>query len=147
MYIRDMNNTKGHIAMLNYGCWSTRNQNEFITCSNDGTVRLWDIEKRNSIISTNLEQQKVIKVKSKNGLKAIPNVLSYSRDSKLILVGSDNGSIVAWDNERKRFINPAFRIDNAHQSGSEITGCSFNYANTQFVTRAMDETMKLWDLR
>ena len=45
MYIRDMNNTKGHVAMLNYGCWNWRKQTEFLTCSNDGTIRVNDNKK------------------------------------------------------------------------------------------------------
>lgn len=150
MYIRDMGNTKGHIAMLNYGCWNPREANEFITCSNDGTVRLWNTTKSHSttISSTpSLDQQKVIKIKSKSGLKATPTTAAYSSDCKLILVAADNGSLIAWDHQRKTYINPLFRVENAHQQGSEITSCKFNYANTQFVTRAMDETMKLWDLR
>ena len=145
-----MGNTKGHIAMLNYGCWNQRDVSEFMTCSNDGTVRLWDLNKSHSTaISSipNLDQQKVIKVKAKNGLKATPTAITYSRDSKLILVAADNGSLVAWDHQRKTYVNPSFRIENAHQAGAEITSCNFNYANSQFVTRAMDETMKLWDLR
>ena len=150
MYIRDMGNTKGHIAMLNYGCWNIRETSEFLTCSNDGTIRIWSLEKTNSLATssiTNLQQQKVIKIKAKNGLKAVPTTLSYSKDFKLILVAADNGSLIAWDHQRKIYVNPSFRIENAHQPGAEITSCNFNYANTQFVTRAMDETMKLWDLR
>lgn len=150
MYIRDMGMTKGHVAMLNYGCWNLRDPAEFLTCSNDGTVRIWNLEKTNSVAlgpTPTLLQQKVIKIKTKSGLKATPSALCYSNDYKLILVAADNGSLVAWDHQRKTYVNPAFRIENAHQAGSEITGCNFNYASSQFVTRAMDETMKLWDLR
>ncbi|ROL48277.1 WD repeat-containing protein 70 [Anabarilius grahami] len=47
-YIVDMANTKGHTAMLNDGCWHPKIKEEFLTCSNDGAVRLtsvWPVNK------------------------------------------------------------------------------------------------------
>ena len=44
---------KGHVGMLNDGCWHPKIKQEFMTCSIDGSVRLWDIndcKKHKSII-------------------------------------------------------------------------------------------------
>jgi WD40 repeat protein len=43
MYIVDMANTKGHVASINDGKWHPKEEAIFATSSNDGTVRIWDI--------------------------------------------------------------------------------------------------------
>lgn len=53
-YITDMSKTKGHCAMLNDGCWHPRNKEEFLTCSCDGSLRIW-------IMDEKAKQQNVIK--------------------------------------------------------------------------------------
>lgn len=43
-YIVDMANTKGHTAALHTGSWHPKVRGEFLTCSNDATVRIWEVE-------------------------------------------------------------------------------------------------------
>lgn len=43
MYITDMSKTKGHTQEVNDGMFSNTELNWFVTCSQDSTVRLWDI--------------------------------------------------------------------------------------------------------
>ena len=38
-YIIDMARTKGHVGMLNAGCWNPRDRTQFLTASMDGSVR------------------------------------------------------------------------------------------------------------
>lgn len=140
-YIRDMAKTRGHISMLNYGCWNPRERSEFITCSNDGTIRLWNVENELK------EQRNVIKCRNQGGLKAIPNAVSYSNDGLLITAACTDGSIQAWDHRRKVYVNNSFLIRNAHQPGTETSSLSFSYDGKYFATRGMDETLKLWDIR
>ncbi|KAL4721633.1 hypothetical protein ACJJTC_014708 [Scirpophaga incertulas] len=40
-YIADMARTKGHTASLNTGCWHPHIREEFLTCSRDGSIRIW----------------------------------------------------------------------------------------------------------
>ena len=42
MYIRDMKQTKGHITAMTSGKWHPTERNEFLTASEDGTLRVWD---------------------------------------------------------------------------------------------------------
>lgn len=139
-YIADMANTKGHVQMLNHGCWRPKDNGEFITCSNDATIRIWNPDK--------LSQQKtVIKTRSPvNGLKTIPNVCRYSRDALTIVAGCQDGTVMMWDTRRK-FIATSGCIRNAHLKGSEITGLDYSYDMTKLCSRSDDESCKLWDLR
>jgi WD40 repeat protein len=46
MYIRDVLKTLGHTATINSGCFHPDMSDIFFTCSDDGTVRLWDMTKK-----------------------------------------------------------------------------------------------------
>ncbi|XP_054162669.1 WD repeat-containing protein 70-like [Oppia nitens] len=138
-YITDMNHTKGHIAMLNSGVWHPRDRQEFATCSNDGTCRLWDIE--------NIKNQKtVIKARSSGGLRAIPNTCRYTRNADLISVGCNDGSIQMWDT-RRSFINTSALVRDSHLKGSEISCIQFSYDGNGLLSRGTDDTLKLWDMK
>jgi WD repeat-containing protein 70 len=56
-YITDMARTKGHIAGLTAGCWHPIKKDEFLTSSQDSTLRIWT-----SINSK--EQKNVIKTRA-----------------------------------------------------------------------------------
>uniref|UniRef100_A0A8D0GPF5 WD repeat-containing protein 70 n=1 Tax=Sphenodon punctatus TaxID=8508 RepID=A0A8D0GPF5_SPHPU len=89
-YIVDMANTKGHTAMLNTGCWHPKIKEEFLTCSNDGTVRTWDV-------NNDKKHKGVFKPRSAQGKRVTPTTCTYSRDGKLIAAGCQDGSIQIWD--------------------------------------------------
>ncbi|CAF1101056.1 unnamed protein product [Didymodactylos carnosus] len=108
MYIVDQARTKGHVAMLNSGCWNPKDLSEFMTCSNDGTIRLWSAYKRQ-------QQTCVIKTKSEQGKKVSTTTCTYhnnhhsgtSNNTDLITAGCDDGSIQIWD-RRRPFVNVTF---------------------------------------
>lgn len=53
MYLRDMKNTKGHVTSCTGGAWHPTDKGTGMTCSEDGTIRIWDMWQ--------LEQKTVIK--------------------------------------------------------------------------------------
>jgi len=65
-YIVDMASTKGHTAMLNQGAWHPKDRTEFMTCSNDGSVRLWDVNNRK-------KHKNIMKPKTVQGRKVYIN--------------------------------------------------------------------------
>lgn len=139
-YLTDMSKTKGHVQMLNDGCWNPEASDTFISCSNDGTIRIWNFNDK-------IEQKTVIKTRSPiSGLKSIPTTCKYSSDALLITAGCNDGCIMMWDTRRK-FITTSSCIKNAHSKGNEITGLSFSYSSKDICTRSEDGTLKLWDLR
>lgn len=48
MYIRDLKNTKGHISGLTCGEWHPRTKETILTSSEDGSLRIWDVNNFNS---------------------------------------------------------------------------------------------------
>ncbi|PSN55116.1 Gastrulation defective protein 1 [Blattella germanica] len=138
-YIADMARTKGHTAPLNSGCWHPRSREEFLTCSEDSTCRLWDVEKPQ-------QHKAIIKARAQNGLKTIPTACAYNRDGNLIACACMDGSIQMWDH-RKLFVNTSLLLRGAHQAGTETSCLAFSYLGSTFATRGCDDTLKLWDLR
>nr|CAG4638327.1 EOG090X0364 [Cyclestheria hislopi] len=138
-YLSDMARTKGHIAGLNGGCWHPRDKQEFLTCSQDGTCRIWNMD--------DVKQHKAImKCRSQSGLRAAPSCCTYSRDGTLIACACNDGSIQMWDH-RKLFVNTSVLIRNAHQSGTDPSSIVFSYDGRHVASRGGDETLKLWDIR
>lgn len=140
-YLSDMTNTKGHVNMLNDGCWSPKDREAFITCSQDSTVRIWDVSRISK------QQTTVIKTRSPmGGLKCVPTSCKFSRDSLSIVAGCSDGTIMFWDTRRK-FITTSACIKSAHAKGSEISGLDYSYGANKLCSRSEDGSCKIWDLR
>ncbi|XP_036384735.1 WD repeat-containing protein 70 [Megalops cyprinoides] len=137
-YIVDMANTKGHTAMLNDGCWHPKIKEEFLTCSNDGTVRTWDL-------NSEKKHKAVFKPRSQQGKRVTPTCCTYSRDGKLIAAGCQDGTIQIWD--RNLTVHPRFHCRQAHTPGSDTSCLTFSYDGTALASRGGDDTLKIWDIR
>ncbi|XP_056444758.1 WD repeat-containing protein 70 [Gadus chalcogrammus] len=137
-YIVDMVNTKGHTAMLNSGCWHPKIKEEFMTCSNDGTVRTWDV-------NNDKKHKSVFKPRTFQGKKVTPTCCAYSRDGKLIAAGCQDGSIQIWD--RNLSVHTKFHCKQAHTPGSDPSCLAFSYDGTTLASRGGDDTLKTWDIR
>ncbi|XP_041505278.1 WD repeat-containing protein 70-like [Microtus oregoni] len=137
-YIVDMANTKGHTAMLHTGSWHPRIRGEFMTCSNDATVRLWEVENPK-------KQKSVFKPRTMQGKKVIPTTCTYSRDGNLVAAACQNGSIQIWD--RNLTVHPEFHYKQAHDPGTETSCVVFSYDGNVLASRGGDDTLKLWDVR
>ncbi|XP_064465742.1 WD repeat-containing protein 70-like [Ornithodoros turicata] len=138
-YITDMARTKGHVAMLNSGCWNPRHRDEFLTCAYDGTLRIWNLYRP-------AQHKSLVKTRQQSGLRAIPTTCKFSRDGHLLAAGCQDGSIQAWDT-RRPLVNPAHTIREAHCRGSELSCISFSFDGTALASRACDDTLKLFDMR
>ncbi|XP_059395033.1 WD repeat-containing protein 70 [Carassius carassius] len=137
-YIVDMANTKGHTAMLNDGCWHPKIKEEFLTCSNDGTVRTWDL-------TSEKKHKSVFKPRSLQGKRVTPTCCTYSRDGKLIAAGCQDGTIQIWD--RNLSVHTKFHCRQAHAAGSDTTCLTFSYDGVTLASRGGDDTLKTWDIR
>ena len=147
MYLLDMANTKGHVAGINDGKWHPKNDSLFITGSQDGTIRQWDIESREVGIEKQLANQTCIKVKDQRGQKIPICTVAYSHKGEMIYGGGADGSIQIWDMRTNNLYRPQFLFKDAHAPNCEVTGFEMFRDSFQFASRSMDDTLKLWDIR
>ena len=122
MYLLDMANTKGHVAGINDGKWHPKNDSLFITGSQDGTIRQWDIESREIGIEKQLANQTCIKVKDQRGQKIPICTVAYSHKGEMIYGGGADGSIQIWDMRTNNLYRPQFLFKDAHAPNCEVTG-------------------------
>lgn len=139
-YIVDMAKTKGHVGTLNDGCWHPKNKSLFMTCSIDGTIRLWDI-------NDDKKQKSLIKPRNIQGKKAVPTTCIFSRDGNMTMAGCEDGSIQMWDNRKTYAQTVAVLGRNCHQSMSDITSICVSYDSKILASRGSDDTLKTWDMR
>ena len=66
--------------LLFKGCWDPRLKQEFMTCSMDGSCRIWDV-------NDSKKHKHIVKPRNQQGKKAEPTCCSYSRCGNLIMVG------------------------------------------------------------
>lgn len=138
-YIVDMSKTKGHIGMLNDGCWDPRAKQEFMTCSIDGSVRVWDVNDAR-------KHKFIVKPRNIQGKKAVPTCCTYSRCGNLVMCGCDDGSIQIWD-QRKPLVNVTFQGRQCHMSNNFISSIVTSYDSKIIASRGGDDTLKTWDFR
>ncbi|CAB4059093.1 WD repeat-containing protein 70,Gastrulation defective protein 1 homolog [Lepeophtheirus salmonis] len=138
-YVMDSRRNKGHVSALRGGAWHPKIKDEFLTCSEDASLRIWRTEDKGR------NSRHVIKVKATSGLKCIPSACGYSRDGLLVLAGCMDGSLQLWDH-RKNFVNVAMCRRACHEKGATISSVVFGYDNHHLASRSSDSTLKLWDI-
>ncbi|MCP9264908.1 Gastrulation defective protein 1 [Dirofilaria immitis] len=155
-YLVDLSNTKGHTGSVNACCWHPVIKTEFLSCADDGTLRIWSIDDYKEITHCINKQRKVIKTKNAVGKRAIPTTCCYSRDGKYVAAGCNDGSIQIWKHGNL-YVNTAYLNRTAHTA--QITSLQFSPDSKQILSRSrktfpiivavplnVDGTMKLWQL-
>ena len=98
--------------------------NQLASVGYDRTVRLWDVATRTLV-------------------KSLPGVegyrMAYSRDGRLIAVGTQSGHVHLWDAQTYQEL-----ADLPHDN--RVLGLAFNREGTRLATGCGDNTIRLWDL-
>lgn len=144
MYISDLNHTKGHTHMVKCGQWNPTDNNTFMSCSADSTVRIWDVTSKLMGVEQQLAHKVIIKCKNAKGVKVGCSTCRYSADGKMIAVACDDGAIHLYS-ARNHYSRADISYQGAHTG--EITSLHFFNDGQSFLSRAMDNTLKLWDVR
>ncbi|KAL6753523.1 WD40 repeat-like protein [Haematococcus lacustris] len=163
MYIRDPRNTKGHVSALTCGQWHPQDRYTAMTSSEDGTIRIWDTH--------NIMQKTVVKPTTSKPVRTAVTTCGYGLDGKLIAAGLVDGSIQLWNVSGKfgtsaavgQVMPPAPQmvekqgwtyvsksgqvVRGAHLAGTEITSLAFSQDGHTLLSRSLDSSLKVWDLR
>ncbi|VDD86751.1 unnamed protein product [Enterobius vermicularis] len=143
-YLVDLSNTSGHTSAVNCCCWHPLIKTEFLSCGDDGTLRIWSLDDYKELRHCITKQRKVIKTKTGGGRRAIATCCAYSRDGKLIGAGCSDGSIQIWKNGNL-FVNTTYLNRTAHSK--PVTSIQFSANGQQILSRSLDGTLKLFDLK
>ncbi|KAL8543875.1 hypothetical protein ACS0TY_004433 [Phlomoides rotata] len=138
MYIRDLKNTKGHITGLSCGEWHPKDKETILTSSEDGSVRIWDVNNFQS-------QKQVIKPKLSRHGRVPVTTCTWDREGKQIAAGVGDGSIQIWNIKAGWGSRPDVQVGDAHTD--DITGLKFSSDGLILLSRSLDSSLKVWDLR
>ncbi|XAR58077.1 hypothetical protein NMG60_11026454 [Bertholletia excelsa] len=138
MYIRDLKNTKGHISGLTCGEWHPKIKETVLTSSEDGSLRLWDVNDFKS-------QKQVIKPKLARPGRVPVTTCAWDREGKSIIGGVGDGSIQMWNLKPGWGSRPDVHVERAHSD--DITGLKFSSDGQILLSRSFDDSLKVWDLR
>ena len=103
MYIRQMDKTRGHVAACTQVRWHVRDKETVTTASEDGTVRLWDvqvaIDRGDDAMSLNVQggQKLVAVIKDARGIKTGATAIAWHPDGDTLMVGGKDGSLQMWE--------------------------------------------------
>lgn len=144
-YTTDMTHTTGHIHPITRAVWDPSHaSSRFVTCSQDVTVRFWDVE--------NLKKHReIIKLKNDRGLNTCkPLCLNFDEahgGGNTLAVALDDGAIQIFPSNGP-YLKPSIRINDAHANGTDTSHIAFAPGSDKILaTRGGDDTMKIWDLR
>lgn len=139
-YITDMGKTHGHVGFVTGIDWNPVKKNHIITSSQDTTIRVWDAE---NVKTKNLF---VIKARGEKGYKVPITACAYDHYGMYIAGGCFDGSIQIWD-EKGPYHRPSLINKAAHEEKMNITSLKFSRDDHTLISRAMDNTLKIWDIR
>ncbi|KAG0453814.1 hypothetical protein HPP92_025118 [Vanilla planifolia] len=138
MYIRDLKNTKGHISGLTSGEWNPKSKETILTSSEDGSLRIWDINDLKS-------QKQVIKPKLARPMRIPVTACAWDQEGKRIVGAAGDGSIQLWNIKPGWGSRPDLHVEKAHID--DVSGLKFSVDGLILLSRSMDSTLKVWDLR
>jgi len=174
MYIRDAKHTRGHIMGCTGGAWHPHDRAAVLTCSEDGTLRTWDISQVNSEggAAGGKCQTAVIKpAAAKPGRWAV-TACAYSADGRVIAGGVADGTLQLWS-ATSNFASAAVgqvlppRAQGGSQQhwavstrplgcakgahgggeGESVTALAFRRDGVQLAARSADGFVRIWDTR
>jgi WD40 repeat protein len=148
MYLHDVTNTKGHTHQVEAGQWHPRHPSVVLTCGQDCSVRLWDL---NGPMSFHwLQAKTTLRVKDEKGFKTAANTIRFTKDGSVILCGAGDGSIQMWAtrNTKQRLMS-VWSGDGAHAGGQDpgITSIDCAQDGNSIASRSSDGSVRLWDIR
>ena len=148
MYLRDMNQTKGHVSEITTGTWHPSNKDVCLTAGTDSTLRIWDVNNRRSHRDVIVFKSKAAGSAGRSRLTAAVWTLGAAGSSAqgVIMATALDGTLAMWGGDGP-FTRTASEVRNAHEPGTWTSGLDVSADGRNAVTRGGDGTIKLWDTR
>jgi len=146
MYLRDMNNTKGHISEITTGTWHPSDKNLCITAGTDSTLRIWDINVKRSQKEVIVFKSKVAGGGGRTRMTAVAWGSQAQGGNNILISAALDGTLVMYGGNGP-FTRPAGEIRDAHKPNTWTGGLDISSDGRMVVTRGGDDTIKLWDTR
>ncbi|CAG7722181.1 unnamed protein product [Allacma fusca] len=138
-YIVDMSRTKGHVAGLSGGEFNPKQKSLFLTSSDDGTCRLWDVNNPR-------QHAFCVKLRSSSGLKNRATTCCFGRDGNTFMGAGADGNLFVWDNRKIAGI-PIATVKNAHTKGTDTYCLRYSNSGLYVASRGEDSVVNIWDTR
>ena len=146
MYCIDMAHTDGHVANITGVDWHPLNRDIVITCSFDGSVRMWNLEKNKTKFQKLCSGKEVYRIKSSAGKRTKVICVTFAPGGREFACGTSCGSIQIW-NSTKVGSRPDRVVYDAH-GGNAVHSLTYNYDGSKLASRSMDDDcVKVWEAR
>lgn len=146
MYLRDMNNTKGHISEVTTGTWNPTNKNVCVTAGTDSTLRIWDVNFRRSQKEVIVHKSRTAGSAGRTRMTAVAWGNQAQGGRNMLVAAALDGSLVLWGGDGP-FTRPEHEIRDAHRVDTWTGGVDISSDGRMVVTRGGDDLIKLWDTR
>lgn len=146
MYLRDMNNTKGHISEITTGTWSPVDKNICVTAGTDSTLRIWDVNVRRCQKEVIVHKSKASGSAGRTRMTAVVWGSPAQGGNNLLVSAALDGSLVMWSGNGP-YARPTAEIRDAHTPDTWTGGIDISPDGRMVVTRGGDNLIKLWDTR
>ncbi|KAF7877710.1 hypothetical protein EAF04_001381 [Stromatinia cepivora] len=146
MYLRDMNNTKGHISEITTGTWSPIDKNICVTAGTDSTLRIWDVNVRRCQKEVIVHKSKASGSAGRTRMTAVVWGSPAQGGNNLLVSAALDGSLVMWSGNGP-YARPTAEIRDAHIPDTWTGGIDISPDGRMIVTRGGDNLIKLWDTR
>ncbi|EON66606.1 hypothetical protein W97_05852 [Coniosporium apollinis CBS 100218] len=146
MYLRDLHNTKGHIAEVTCGVWHPTNRDLCVTAGTDSTLRIWDANNKRAQKEVIVHKSRIAGSAGRTRMTAVAWGSPMQGGSNVLVAAALDGSLAMWSGEGP-YHRPAADIRDAHTRDTWTSGVDISADGRLVVTRGGDDTIKLWDTR
>jgi WD40 repeat protein len=146
MYLRDMNNTKGHVSEVTTGTWNPTDKNVCVTAGTDSTLRIWDVNHRREQKSVIVHKSRAAGSAGRTRMTAVVWGSPMQGGPNVLVAAALDGSLVMWSGDGP-YARPAAEIREAHKPDTWTGGIDISSDGRMVVTRGGDDLIKLWDTR